>query len=327
METNKIRIWGDAIPYNRQENKFQDEVPIMDRAELDTKMQAWFAAGDDPNRDPVIRRQVIMQDEIGKWGAKYTYEDEPFLLTFPVEGSDRAVLIVPGGAYVMKSMEHEGTEVARLLNQEGISAFVLWYRSYPYTWPVPYLDVQRAIRYLKFHASDYGYWPDKVSAMGFSAGGNAVAGSWQMLKGSPVKAQGYAPDEIDAVDDRPETIALIYGALEVSRDPQCLHMLSGKEEFPDAQGEREWIDRLDLKRYITPTDPPHFVCYGTADTVVSPEGAMAYCERLADCGVDCMTLPIEGTDHGFGSCENPHRETEFLAMGWQKKFAAWLKGL
>lgn len=247
MEMNKIQIWGDTIPYNRKEDKFQDEVPIMDRAELDAKMQAWFAAGDDPNRDPVIRRQVIMQDEIGVWGAKYTYEDEPFLLPFPVEGSDRAVLIVPGGAYVMKSMEHEGTEVAQLLNQEGISAFVLWYRSYPYTWPVPYMDVQRAVRYLKFHASDYGYRPDQVSTMGFSAGGNAVAGSWQMLKGSPVKAEGYAPDEIDAMDATPETIALIYAALEVSRDPQCLHMLSGKEEFPDAREEREWIDMLDLK--------------------------------------------------------------------------------
>lgn len=53
-----------------------------------------------------------------------------------------------------------------------------------------------------------------------------------MLKGSPVKAQGYTPDKIDAVDDRPEAIALIYGALEVSRDPQCLQPALAKELNP-----------------------------------------------------------------------------------------------
>ena len=117
---NKIRIWGEQIPFNKPERKFKDEVPLMDRSELQAKMQEFFAAGDDPNRDPVIRRQVVMQDEIGKWGAKWTYEDEPFLLPYPVVGSRHALILVPGGAYVMKSMEHEGTEVAALLNEAGI---------------------------------------------------------------------------------------------------------------------------------------------------------------------------------------------------------------
>ena len=321
----KIKIWGKQIPYNTGKEKFNDRVELMDRTILNEKMHTYFAKGEDPNRDPVIRRQVIMQDEIGTWGAKETYDDEPLLMPFPVEGSSHAVIIVPGGAYVMKSMEHEGTEVAQLLNREGISCFVLWYRSYPYSYPVPYLDVQRAVRYVKHHAAEYGIEKDQVAVMGFSAGGNAVAGSFNMLRNNPVQYETYKADEVDLEDATPAALGLIYAALEVSRDPQCLHMLSGKEDFSGAEEEeQDWIRKLDLKQYVKNGDPRQFLCYGTKDQVVLPQPTEDYCKALDEKNVEHEVLKLEGADHGFGSCLNPHREAEYIAEGWHKKFAEWL---
>jgi len=327
MET--IKIWGEHIPYNSPKEKFQDHVPQMDRDELWQKMREWFERGDDPNRDPVIRRQVVMQDEIGRWGAKWTFEDEPYLIPFVAEESRDAVVIIPGGAYVMKSMEHEGTEVAQLLNAEGVSCFVLWYRTWPYRFPAACLDAQRAVRYLKAHAAEYGFSPERVSLMGFSAGGNAAAGSWHLLKQveHPLWSEDYLPDDIDAMDPRPHSLALIYAALEVSRDPQCLHMLAGKERFEDPAEEKEWIQKLDLRQYICKNDPPHFLCYGTEDTVVLPQGTRDFAQQLKSLDIPVETTAIEGADHGFGSCVNPHRKGEFAAAGWQKNYAAWLKKL
>ncbi|UOQ74254.1 alpha/beta hydrolase [Hymenobacter cellulosilyticus] len=39
-----------------------------------------------------------------------------------------AVIICPGGGYVRLAMDHEGTDVAKRLNEMGITAFVLKYR-------------------------------------------------------------------------------------------------------------------------------------------------------------------------------------------------------
>lgn len=340
----RISIWGKQVPYNSGKPKFSDEVPFMPREQMDEMMREAFARGDDPNRNPVYRRQVVMQDEIGKWGASWNYEDQPYLIPFPAEGSRKAVIIVPGGAYVMKSMEHEGTEVAGLLNQEGVSCFVLWYRTWPYHYPVPYLDVQRAVRYVRYHAKEFGIDEDKIVTLGFSAGGNAVAGSWQILGNRPVEdilkepfparnLQGtrgkedldlsYTPDEVDRVDAKPSGIALLYAALEVSNDPQCLHMLAGTEDLTPEE-EKAWIRKLDLKTYIGKKDPPHFVSYGTKDTVVLPKVSEGYLEQLKQSGVPNQSLVIQNADHGFGSCVNPHRDAEIAAQGWQHHLVRWM---
>ena len=87
---------------------------------------------------------------------KETYEDEPYLIPYVCEESDAAVIVIPGGGFGYKSMDGttgEGKDIAMTLNENGINAFVLHYRSNPYEYPVPYLDVQRAVRYLRFVSS------------------------------------------------------------------------------------------------------------------------------------------------------------------------------
>jgi acetyl esterase/lipase len=44
------------------------------------------------------------------------------------KGNGSAVIVAPGGAFMMLSMEHEGWKVARALADRGITAFVLKYR-------------------------------------------------------------------------------------------------------------------------------------------------------------------------------------------------------
>ena len=51
----------------------------------------------------------------------------PALDAYPVEGSKGAVVVCPGGGYVGKAA-HEGAPIAKMLNEAGISAYVLDYR-------------------------------------------------------------------------------------------------------------------------------------------------------------------------------------------------------
>lgn len=72
-------------------------------------------------------------------------QQAPGLTPCLVEGARGAVIVLPGGGYTFRA-EHEGLPVARMLNDNGISAFVLSYRVAPYRAPIPQLDARRAIR-------------------------------------------------------------------------------------------------------------------------------------------------------------------------------------
>lgn len=108
--------------------------------------------------------------------------------------------MLPGGGFGKVVPDMEGSEAARRLNDLGISAFVLSYRTAsgadaPITtqpWLRPLQDSQRAIRYLRHHAKSYGLDPAKIGLLGFSAGGQVAA-----IHLTQEKAYYEAIDEID----------------------------------------------------------------------------------------------------------------------------------
>ena len=89
---------------------------------------------------------------------------------------------------------NEGKAVAQWLQQNGISAFVLRYRTagvgaflFPYRYvfrgvryPDALNDLQQAMRYVKAYAR-YGIDTARVAAMGFSAGGHLVMSAAELL--------------------------------------------------------------------------------------------------------------------------------------------------
>ena len=112
-----------------------------------------------------------------------------------------AVVIAPGGGLYALSIESEGREVARWLNQKGFTAFVLKYRLVPsgedgvkeitvlsqqnpakimeeVTKVMPYSvqDGLNAISQVRTHSEKYKINPDKIGFMGFSAGGAVTMG-------------------------------------------------------------------------------------------------------------------------------------------------------
>ncbi|CAM4205393.1 alpha/beta hydrolase [Cytophagaceae bacterium 50C-KIRBA] len=107
-----------------------------------------------------------------------------------------SVIVAPGGAFHILSIDSEGIEVAKWLNQRGITAFVLKYRVVhmlsndpvkelsakmqdfnkldAINAPVVELatkDGLMAMEYVRQHAPTWGLNPQKIGFMGFSAGG------------------------------------------------------------------------------------------------------------------------------------------------------------
>jgi acetyl esterase/lipase len=246
-----------------------------------------------------------------------------------VPGSDRAIIILPGGGYALKSSKSEGSQIAEFLNGAGISAFVLWYRVNPYRAPVPFLDLQRAVRYLKAHAGSYGIDPRKVGVLGFSAGGHACATLVNTLRNAPVEAPGYTPDEVDAVDDRVALAGLIYPAIDLTTNPGLLFALAEPDEVRNPATRHALIERYSPLHGARAGDPPQFLCYGTKDALVDPRGLIAYKAILDERGVENRLLALEGANHGFGACGGSFFTR--LAFGryahWKQAFADWANGI
>ena len=110
------------------------------------------------------------------------------MTSYLAEGKGNAAVIVcPGGSYLWHDMGGEGKDVGEWLQRNGISAFVLRYRTagvgafltpYRYVfrgnrYPDALNDLLRAMQYVKAHSAELGVDASRVAAMGFSAGGRS----------------------------------------------------------------------------------------------------------------------------------------------------------
>src|SRR3954465_11816415 len=99
------------------------------------------------------------------------------------------VIIAPGGAFVALAISLEATQLAQWLQQRGIAAFVLKYRTVERkTSGIPDMDMDTAGRYgiadgiqalkvVRQRAREWGISPNRVGFIGFSAGGMVASGA------------------------------------------------------------------------------------------------------------------------------------------------------
>jgi acetyl esterase/lipase len=142
----------------------------------------------------------------------------------PSKATGTGVIVAPGGAFRMLSIDSEGNDVARWLVDRGIAAFVLKYRliatpsSDALMWTqfmtrmaaakmsstaafaddakLGIADGIQAVKVVRARAKEWNIAPDRIGFVGFSAGG--MVASFAML------------EPADAA--RPDFVAPIYGA-------------------------------------------------------------------------------------------------------------------
>src|SRR4029079_4389940 len=98
---------------------------------------------------------ILLWPDAAPGATGITDEDKPAIIPFIPESSKRngaAVLVVPGGGFTIRAVDHEGVLVAQWLKDHGITAFVLRYRLRPlYNRNDWVSDGQRAMQYIRAH--------------------------------------------------------------------------------------------------------------------------------------------------------------------------------
>lgn len=171
---------------------------------------------------------------------------------------------------------------------------MMWYRSNPYKMPVPLLDLQRAIRYVKFHSKDFGIAPGKVGMVGFSAGGFEVAGVLNLLRGKACLPEGYVADEIDKTSDTVALAGLIYPCVTFRYNVPIMCAAFRPQDVNDEAARNRLIEEYDCALHIQKGDSPQFVCYGTDDEVLGTRQFEEYAQKLAENHVPHKVLAIPG---------------------------------
>jgi endo-1,4-beta-xylanase len=131
-----------------------------------------------------------------------------------------AMIAAAGGGNTELNVGTEGTDIAKWLNDLGVSVFILRYRLKPYASAIDALaDTQRSIRMVRAHAKEWGVDPARIGIMGFSAGGEQAARVVLNFDGgNPVAA-----DPVERQSSRPDVAVLVYagwGKLDMSNVPK-----------------------------------------------------------------------------------------------------------
>ncbi len=231
-------------------------------------------------------------------------------LSSPEHRSGKMILICPGGGYRGLALSKEGHRIARYVSSHGHAAAVLEYRHNPYQHPVPLIDAQRALRILRHHAGDWGYQPQQIGILGFSAGGHLAACAATL----PVVEEGLTGDAIDRHPPRPDFAVLVYPV--ISFVHHAAHSGSKTALLGDTP-EAGLLDRLSLENAVGPDTPSTLLIHTDEDQGVPSENSLIYYQSLRKHNIPAELHIYEKGVHGIGLANN-HPWGEAL-LGWLEK--------
>ncbi|HUX87997.1 MAG TPA: alpha/beta hydrolase [Chloroflexota bacterium] len=166
----------------------------------------------------------------------------------------------------------------------GVPGINITYRFTPtYRFPAQLEDVQAGVRWVRGHARELGIDPERVAAVGESAGGHLAA-----LLGTTDSVQ-------DGISSRVQAVVAIYGVfdfftLDTERGNGAKEALLG--------------DDPDLMRRASPYyqadqhTPPTLLIHGTDDQTVPFNQSVRFQQRLREQGARVNLIPGPGGGHG-----------------------------
>ncbi len=248
-------------------------------------------------------------------------------------GGRPAILAIHGGGWRGGSKAGFGRMAARLARHDYVVVSVDYLLSRPGSpsWPANFEDVREAVRWVRRHADEYGIDPDRIVALGASAGGHlsALLGTYPdgpvAVAGLPVPRDG-TPPTTKVVSARVQAVIDLYGPADLrglieSRErtggPLHLFLGGGPDRFPGR------FEAASPVRHVSSDDPPMLLIHGADDPLVPVAQSEALASALKTAGVPHRLIVVEGARHGFdlevGGRDLVPEVIAFLNAAWKDK--------
>lgn len=226
------------------------------------------------------------------------------------------VWVVSGGWFSSHDAINPG--FIRELLDRGYTVFAVVHGSQPrFTIPEIVQDMNRSVRFIRYHAKDYHVDPDRIGITGASAGGHLSL--MQGLAGDTGNKD--ARDPIDQTSSRVQAVAcffpptdfLNYGKpAELAIGCGVLKGFKPPFDFHEQDPNTKMFVRIDdmdkileITRKISPVyhasadDPPTLIIHGDADRLVPIQQAELVLEKLKSAGVETKLVVKKGAAHGW----------------------------
>ena len=181
-----------------------------------------------------------------------------------------AVLLVHGGGF-RRGTRHSQLPVAIKLAERGYVAAAVSYRLSPrHQFPAPVEDVKAAVRFLRANAGRFNIDPDRIGAMGGSAGGHLVL--FLGLTPNVAEFEGTGPNR--EYSSRVACVVNYYGPTDFTQS--YAKSVDAAEVLPlflggDLKSNRAAHMRSSPLNWVTPNAAPTLSIHGTDDTYVAYE--------------------------------------------------------
>ncbi|MBQ9032359.1 MAG: hypothetical protein IJ106_13045 [Parasporobacterium sp.] len=243
-------------------------------AEDNTNGYEWFTANVGPvvdGEEAELTQEALDASEMDGFGQG------PVLIKCLLDDPTQAkgnIILISGGGFSARSNPAEGYAAIPVFNDLGYNCFLLQRRVAPFSQMDIFMDLQRAIRIVRYNAGQEGWGgQDMIAAAGFSGGGGTIMGTvfncYGALTPADLGVSTYTPDELDAVNSDLDVAMPIYGSM--------------SSFLSDAN----------------PNLPAFYIAHGMADDMVDPKNAQDVYDYVKDL-VPAQLYMIPDAKHGFG---------------------------
>lgn len=222
-----------------------------------------------------------------------------------------AVVCIHGGGW-KEGNKAPWDAYCRTLAVRGYVAVSVSYRLAPkYKFPAQLDDVKAAVRWLRENADRLKIDPQRIGAIGDSAGGHlammlGTTGDLKRFdneKGGPTADSGENRSGTGArTSGRVRCVVDFYGPSDLTRSDKVLpvveQMVTDLVGSDIEHGRRQHALASPLY-WVTPDTVPMLLVHGTKDPLVPYQQAVWMRDRLKSADVEVELLTIEGAGHGF----------------------------
>jgi acetyl esterase/lipase len=214
---------------------------------------------------------------------------------FPASGGPWPTVVYVHGGSWMRGDKREALMFAGILISQGYLVVSINYRLYPPArFPAMIEDVKCAVRSLRAHASEYNLDPNRIGAMGVSAGGHLVS-----LLGTSDQSAGWDVGEYLDQSSRVKAVIALAPVTDLSRyfpnaDIEAMkHVGFGEDNVAEASP----------ITHVTSDDPPFLLIHGDRDAVVPYEQSQLLYDRLRQMSVPAQLVIVKNATHSFTAPE------------------------
>ncbi len=231
----------------------------------------------------------------------------------PKESSEKlpAILLIHGGGW-----QAGNKKMLRPMIQDfarhGYVAMTVGYRLAPkHRTPAQIEDCKCAVRWVRAHAEEFGIDPNRIGAMGMSAGAHLSMLLGVMDSSDGQEGEGGWGDQSSKV----QCVVSYFGPTDltkrdlsdspakndVSEDVARTILTNFVGGRPEDHAEK--LRNVSPIVYVNPGDAPMLLFQGTKDNLVPYDQAFEMCTALTNAGIEGRVEFILGAKHGWGGAE------------------------